>query len=432
MRIELPRTRERFGANVFFGPLQVYELDSGLLAEPEYENGAIVGLSYERLHEIQRQMAVVVPVRGERLRLIEGVLFGIPNQCLTIIVSNSPREPVDRFRIEQQAIYAFARHSRKRVLLIHQRDPVVAKAFVEAGYPELLDGDGLVRHGKAEGMLVATILAHLAGKRYVGFVDADNYSPGAAHEYLCEYAAGFALAESQYSMVRILWQSKPKIVDGHMYFARWGRTSRFTNYFLNQLISHYTGFETDIVGTGNAGEHALTLDLALRLDYGAGYAVEPHHIVSLLERFGGERESPDPQVMREGVEIFQIESRNPHFHKAGEHGHVQDMTRAALSSIHGSYLCTEDLRRQIEEELVRHTTMEPGDAVKPVRRYPPLLDVDFDVFRATVEERLQVMPFQPAQPIHEEAPARRRRWWGGTQPARDHPSGETEESPSPR
>ncbi|MCG6989901.1 MAG: mannosyl-3-phosphoglycerate synthase [Gemmatimonadetes bacterium] len=398
MRIELPRTSERFGANVFYGPVQVYELDSGFRGQGGAEEGAIIALPYERLHEIQRQMAVVVPVRGERIRLVEGILFAIPNQCLAIVVSNSPREPVDRFRVEQQALCTFARLARKRVVLLHQKDPLVGKAFLDAGYPELVGDDGLVRDGKAEGMLIALAVARLAGKRYLGFVDADNYSPGAAHEYICEYAAGFALAECQYAMVRILWQSKPKYVDGQVYFAKWGRTSRRTNHFLNQLISRYTGFETDIMATGNSGEHALTLELALRLDYATKYAVEPQHIISLLERFGGERESPYPDVMREGVEIFQIESRNPHFHRAGEPDHIREMTGVALRTIHGSFLCPAALRREIEDDLRLHGVLSDDDPpVEPVRRYPPLLDMDFGTFHHTVERRLQTTSVEPVR-----------------------------------
>ncbi|MCG6955822.1 MAG: mannosyl-3-phosphoglycerate synthase [Gemmatimonadetes bacterium] len=431
MRIELPRTSERFGANVFYGPVQVYELDSGLRGQGGDEEGAIVALPYERLHEIQGQMAVVVPVRGERIRLIEGILFAIPNQCLVIVVSNSPREPVDRFRVEQQALYTFARLARKRVILVHQKDPLVAQAFLDAGYPDLVAEDGRVRDGKAEGMMIALALARLAGKRYVGFVDADNYSPGAAHEYICEYAAAFALTECQYAMARILWQSKPKYVDGQLYFAKWGRTSRVTNHFLNQLISRYTGFETDIMGTGNSGEHALTLELALRLDYATHYAVEPQHIVSLLERFGGERESPYPDVIREGVEIFQIESRNPHFHRAGEPDHIREMTRVALSTIHGSVLCPAALRREIEEELLAQGCLHDGDSVEPVRRYPPLLDMDFDTFHSTVERRLQATSVERVRLRWRGPSGSRRRHVSRTGPGEWPPGRDAEETQGP-
>jgi mannosyl-3-phosphoglycerate synthase len=388
MRIELPRKSERFGATMFYAPVQVYELDSGVVEHPESEHDAIVALTHDRIYDIQRDMAVVIPVRGERIRLIEGILFAIPSQCLVIVVSNSPREPVDRFQVERLSIGRFARLARKRVILIHQKDPLLGRAFIESGYPELVGEDGLVRDGKSEGMIMAMVLARLAGKSYVGFVDADNYSPGAAYEYVREYAAGFALASSPYSMVRILWQSKPKIVDGQLFFARWGRVSRLTNDFLNALVSHYTGFGTDILATGNAGEHALSMELALKLDYGTGYSVEPQHIVSLLEIFGGELECPYPDVMRQGVDVLQIESRGPHFHQSGPDDHIQEMARLALGSIHGSPLCPPSIRHDIEQALVHHQVIEPGAAVEAPRRYPHLDRVDFDRFRRLVAEEI--------------------------------------------
>jgi mannosyl-3-phosphoglycerate synthase len=391
MRIELPRKSERFGANVFYAPVQAYELDCGVKDEPESEQRSVVAFTHDDIYDIQRDMAVVVPVREERVRLIEGILFAIPSQCLIIVVSNSPRAPVDRFRIEQLAVERFARMARKRLILTHQKDPVVARAFIESGYPELVGHDGLVRDGKGEGMLIATVLAHLAGRRYVGFVDADNYSPGSAYEYVREYAAGFALASSPYAMVRILWQSKPKIVGGDLYFARWGRTSRVTNQFLNALIGHYTGFETDVVCTGNAGEHALTLALALRLDYGSGYSVEPQHIVSLLESFGGELDCPFPEVLRHGVDIIQVESRSPHFHQAGEDDHIHDMARVALGAIHGSSLCPDDLRRGMEEALCREGILEAGGTLEPPMRYPRLSRVDFEAFRRVISEEQHLL-----------------------------------------
>lgn len=416
MRIELPRKSERFGANIFFAPVQAYELDSGLYDEPAAEPGPIVTFARQQLHHILRRMAVVVPVRGERLRFIEGVLFAIPAECLVVVVSNSPRAPVDRFHVEQLAVERFCRMSRKHVILVHQKDPLLARAFQEAGYEDLLGEDGLVRDGKAEGMIIAMVLSHLAKRRYVGFIDADNYSPGAAYEYVQEYAAGFALANTPYSMVRILWQSKPKVVEGHLFFARWGRTSRLTNHFLNALVSRYTGFETDVIATGNAGEHALTTELALRLQYASGYAVEPQHFVSLLEDFGGELPSPYPGVMRRGVEVYQMESRNPHFHEAGADDHIHDMARAALGVIHGSPLCPEDVRDEIVGELMRLGALDDGAEVHHPHRYPRLDTMDFDRFHEAVAERLRPFAGEDGAPrrSRDASPrVRRERWMHG-------------------
>ncbi|GIV58950.1 MAG: mannosyl-3-phosphoglycerate synthase [Rhodothermaceae bacterium] len=413
MRIEIPREAERFGANHIYGLQKVYEFDSGPHHEASGDEDSVIQrLSYEQLYEIEKEMAIVVPIRDEKLKLLEGVLFGIPHHCLVIVVSNSKREPVDRFTMEHKALEVLARFTRKRLLHLHQKDPVLSDALARAGYDYLLDEDGLVRDGKAEGMIVATLLACLAGKRYVGFIDADNYFPGAVHEYIKEYAAGFALSNSDYSMVRIAWNSKPKIVRSHLYFAKWGRTSVVTNHFLNKLVSHYTGFGTEVIKTGNAGEHAMTMDLALQLDYATGYAIEPYHYINLWERYGGVVGSLSSDIILRHVEIFQIESRNPHLHEAKGEAHVDQMILAALQTIYHSPICPEELKREIVQELRERGILGPGDPVPEGTYYPSLHRVDLE----TLRKALCNEPYAPllerssrpdAPPLPQAAPAGR-------------------------
>jgi mannosyl-3-phosphoglycerate synthase len=404
VRIDRPRKAERFGAVVVSACQQVYELDSGLLPERGSEERSIVNLPYEQLYEIERQMAIVVPVRGERIRLVEGVLSGIPNQCLIIVVSNSPREPVDRFAMEKDAVEGFARHARHRVVVVHQKDPVLAQAFAEAGYGEILDEQGRIRDGKAEGMIAATVLAGLARKKYIGFVDSDNYFPGAVHEYVRIYSAGFALARSRFSMVRIAWHSKPKIVDSEVQFAKWGRCSRVTNRRLNRLMGWHTGFETDVIETANAGEHALTFDLAAKLEYGTGYSVETYHWVNLFEQFGGVLECPFPEVLRERVEVYQVESRNPHFHDAKDDRHIRKMIAQSLAAMYESRLCPEPLEREIEDELRRLDILGPNEPVPLVRRYPAPIHMDQAAFSQVIQDE----PY--ARLVREEVAARPVHW----------------------
>jgi len=87
---------------------------------------AIRTVPYRELHKIQKDMAIVIPVKGERLKLIEGVLCGIPHPCLTIVVSNSPRRAVDRFSIEKEAVHDFCNFVSKKALIVHQKDPALA------------------------------------------------------------------------------------------------------------------------------------------------------------------------------------------------------------------------------------------------------------------------------------------------------------------
>jgi len=392
MRIESPREFERLGAVRIYGLQKVYELDAGPgTLESQIDDNVMRVVPTDALHEIENQMAIVVPVRNERLKLIEGVLVGIPHPCLVIVVSNSQREPIDKFYVEKEAITNFCRFTQKKVVVVHQKDPHIAAAFAEAGYTDILGPDDLVRNGKAEGMIMGSLLAKMMGRKYVGFVDSDNYFPGAVNEYVKEYAAGFHINDSDFSMVRISWHSKPKVVENSLYFAKWGRSSRQTNQILNRLVGHHTGFETEIVKTGNAGEHALTVDLAMSIDYATGYAVETFHYVHLLEKYGGILEHGDKtDHMNRLVKISQIESRNPHLHEVKGDEHVDDMIAASLSTIYHSRLCPESLREEIEAELARRNYLKEGEQLAPMRIYKSLERMDFDLFADTAGEAVSI------------------------------------------
>jgi mannosyl-3-phosphoglycerate synthase len=388
MRIEVPREAERLGATLFYGVQKVYELDAGLVrGEADAVDQIIRPVAYEAIEAVCSDMAVVVPVRGERIKLLEGVLAGVPHSCLVIVVSNSDREPIDRFILELNAVLKYRRFTGKRIVMVHQRDAAIARGLQAGGYGELLDDSGRVRDGKAEGMLVATLLAALAGKRYIGFIDSDNYFPGAVHEYVREYAAGLLSRRSDYAMVRIHWHSKPKIVREALFFAKFGRATVVTNRFLNALIAYYTGFETEVIRTGNAGEHAMTMELAMKLSHASGYAVETRHFLDVLERFGSILENPSPDVLDQYVEVFQIESRNPHMHDISKgEGHIDSMVLASLSVIHASPICPGELREEIEAEMRRRRLLQKHQSPTAPTLYPPLERVALEAFAEAVAD----------------------------------------------
>jgi len=390
MRIEIPREVERFGPIMFHDVQKVYELDGGLRSSKNEgkENSTIVRLSYESLNEIGEKMVIVVPVMDERIKLIEGVLAGIPNECLVVIVSNSPREPIDRFYIEKDAIEHAARFMSKQVLVVHQKDPALAKACEASGYKYILDEEGKVKNGKAEGMILSTIIAYLTGRKYIGFIDSDNFFPGAVLEYVKEYCAGFVLSKSKYTMVRISWHSKPKIVESNLFFAKRGRASEHTNRVLNSLVSHYTGYGTEIIKTGNAGEHAMTMDLAAKLDFSSGYSIEPYHYINMLERFGGIIGNPEKDVLKNRIDVFQIESRNPHLHEVKGDEHVKVMSRAAMEVIYRSPICPEPLKAEILDDLYNRKLLKRGDKLQEsLSYYPAIVNADLKKFAKVLENQ---------------------------------------------
>ncbi len=372
MFIESPRYTERLGSVRLNHVQSVIALDSGLKNQlPPHSAMGVVKIDEETIKHYEDRMAIVIPVKDEKLKLFEGVVSGVPQDCLVIVVSNSQREKVDRFRMEGDALDQLCRFTLRQALIVHQKDPAIARAAMDADYNDLLDEDGLVRDGKSEAMIIGLLMAKAAGKEYVGFVDADNYFPGAVLEYVRNYAAGFSLAQSRYSMVRILWQYKPKI-SGILYLRKWGRISEVTNKYLNSLISTKTGFETEVVRTSNAGEHAMSMQLAEILPFASGYAGEPQELVSMFENFGGILPTKDIKVMEQGIDIFQIETRNPHLHEEKGNEHLNEMLLSSLSTIYHSPLCDEELKQAILAELIGQGILKKGEEPPPVYINAPL------------------------------------------------------------
>jgi len=388
MRIERPRYTERFGSVRINDVQKVLELDSGRAKElPPRKNIAVQKIEDDVIKDFEEKMAIVIPTKDEKLKLFEGVIRGVPHECLIIVVSNSQRKSVDRFRMEQDALNQFCHFTGRQALIFHQKDPILAKALTEAGYADFVGEDERVRDGKAEGMVLATFIAMMANKKYVGFIDADNYFPGSVWEYAKCYAAGFSMAKSPYAMVRILWHYKPKISAG-MYFKKWGRVSEITNKCINSLVSTKTRFETQCIKTGNAGEHAMSLELAEILPYASGYAVEPQELVSILEEFGGVLPITHQTAAKHGVEVFQIETINPHLHEEKGLEHLIGMLLPGLGAIYHSPLCEAETKQLILGELLRQDAIKPGEEPPKPHISAPPKKIDLHKFTNVLGEHM--------------------------------------------
>ncbi len=387
MRVEIPLYTERFGSVMIHDVQRILELDSGKKSMEEKEVTTIHKIERDEIEEVENKLAIVVPVKEEKLKLLEGVLSGIPHDCVVIVVSNSQRTPVNRFKMEVDTLARFYRFTHRKMLVIHQKDPGLALAFRETGYLSILDDKGeLVRDGKAEAMVVGIILAKTVGKNFVGFIDADNYIPGAVNEYVKNFAAGFCMAESPYVMVRNSWKYKPKVYNSGLYFKKWGRISETTNRYLNLIISNHTGFETEIIKTANAGEHAMSIQLAEILEYSSGFSVEPFELLYILEEFGGLKPTSYPEVIEKGVEIFQIETRNPHFHEDKGEKHLKEMLLMSLSVVYHSPLCDQNLKSIILNELVSQNILDEGSQPPKPPVMPPLRSVNIQTFAEKLTE----------------------------------------------
>jgi mannosyl-3-phosphoglycerate synthase len=386
MKLDFPRYTERLGAVSIHAVQRIYELDSGKSKGFQSSHQTVRKFDYDEISNILHDLAIVIPIKNEKLKLLEGVLSGIPNECLVIIVSNSSRGPVDRFAMEAEAVRQLGRFMDKRMIIVHQQDADLAEVFKKAGYDSILETDGSIRSGKAEGMIIGLLVAKMYHKDYVGFIDSDNYVPGAVNEYVKIFAAGFGMATTPYSNVRVSWVFKPKVKNNSLQFSKWGRVSEITNKNLNAFLATITGFETEIIKTGNAGEHALSMPLAECLHYTSGYSIETREFIDIFEKFGGLVPSEYPQIVEKGVEMFQIETRNPHFHEDKGAAHLDEMIEASLATIYGSKICPQDLQETLLEQLKR-VTKKRVDYGKKYRMLEPINTIHMQEFEKGVREK---------------------------------------------
>ncbi len=367
MKIDYPRYSERFGVLTINALQHVHELDSG--NDEYHKTRSIVQLSDNELYNLYKKLAIVIPIKSERLKLFEGVIRGIPHDCLIIVVSNSSRYPLDRYRLERDILKHHALLTDRDTIIIHQKDNTLADTLRAFGYHYILSEDR-ARDGKGEAIIIGILLAKAMNKEYVGFIDADNYIPGAVNEYVKIYASAMAISDSPYTMARIAWKYKSKINEP--YFAKWGRVSEYTNKYLNMLVSSITGFGTDIVKTGNSGEHVMSMKLAEIMSFSSQYSIEPYELVYLIEEFGGLYESEYKDAINEGVNIMQIESINPHIHEDKGLTHINEMLNSSLASIYFSKMSTEPIKKSIIDDLRKLKSIKSVNDIKPINIMPPI------------------------------------------------------------
>ncbi|KAK1827001.1 mannosyl-3-phosphoglycerate synthase [Podospora conica] len=300
MRITNPLPGATIGLTTIMREAPVLELEAGFhpappfSSEPDSDSNprpATFAPSPTALHAIHSQMAIIIPCKNEDPATLHGVLQGIPHPCTILLISASTPT---QYAAEAAVLSSFCLPGRRRGLALHQRDPVASAALSAAGMASSLfdPATGAVRAGKGEGMILGTavVLALFPQLRYIGFLDADAKVPGAPHEYCRSLSRG----DDDDVMVRIHWGSKPKPrkdgSGGLDFGVAEGRSSRIVNEWMNRFVQATGegggGGEDKMVTTGNAGEHAMTVSLAKKLQFAGGYAIEPFHYVDLFVRHG--------------------------------------------------------------------------------------------------------------------------------------------------
>ena len=135
----------------------------------------------------------------------------------------------------------------------------------------------------------------------------------------------------------------------------------------------------------------MTLRLAELLPYASGYAVETQELLSIFEGFGGVLPLPKTAAAKHGVEVFQIETRNPHLHEEKGAEHLQlEMLAPSLSAVYHSRLCDDTTKENITGELVYSGIIKEGEKPPKSRLYKAPSDIQFNKFAGEMAEKLDL------------------------------------------
>jgi mannosyl-3-phosphoglycerate synthase len=91
--------------------------------------------------------------------------------------------------------------------------------------------------------------------------------------------------------------------------------------------------------------------------------------------------------MDKGIEILQIETRNPHFHEEKGDAHLRQMFLEALGCIFHSKICHPELRDKIKSELQSRELLEGAEEPPQLQTIKPFKDVDVSAFSQVLHEK---------------------------------------------
>jgi mannosyl-3-phosphoglycerate synthase len=93
--------------------------------------------------------------------------------------------------------------------------------------------------------------------------------------------------------------------------------------------------------------------------------------------------------MDKGVEVMQVETRNPHFHEEKGDIHLKEMFNGSLGCIYHSKICPPKLREKILEELRGRGILDEGEQKQPseLQKIAPSKDIDTHRFANILHNR---------------------------------------------
>jgi mannosyl-3-phosphoglycerate synthase len=84
--------------------------------------------------------------------------------------------------------------------------------------------------------------------------------------------------------------------------------------------------------------------------------------------------------MKRNVEVYQIESRNPHLHEAGDKEHIDQMISMASQVIYHSPVCPDEIRKTIVTNMIKRKMLVSKQLPSKPHYFPALSNIDRNTF----------------------------------------------------
>ncbi len=334
-------------------------------------------LGEDKLHHMAHFLAhtaFVISHKSESIETLLGVLWYLPTNSPTIVVTNCPEQHT------RDILYGIQTRltSHKNIYVVHQKDEQVARFFQEHGVAHILGDDGLVRNGKGEGMYIGTLCASLLRySQWVVFYDADNLVPCALLEYTLAMGRLFLAARSPnlsylqretvpLHNIRICWASKPSLQSGKLEENLLGRCTRVISPIFQGILEEWFGIGNHPVISSNAGEQGMAIQTAEALRFSSGFSVETFQLLDFLFK-AAQFDTYSGEML-----LQQYQSQSPHFHTKREDGHIKDMIAVSLG---GFFAFQGHLPPRVEEQVLRLRDELSLDVTYPLV-YPALQSLD--------------------------------------------------------
>jgi mannosyl-3-phosphoglycerate synthase len=368
MIIDEPRDILDYGYIRLHTTMKILEIDGrGFMGE----RSDVYPMGDDVVSEVFQRIAYVIIEKNLDFHTFWSIITAFPHMARVIVVSLSSRKPYDRYFDEVRLARLIMHKTGRWVGVFTLYDPTWEEVLEKTPFKVLLNDDGTVKTGRGEAYVLGTMVASWMASSFVGYIDGNNLTPGAAYEYAMAFATIFDnLREHNDVMVRIKRSTTGLIANSNKALRKRAKASQIINDIVNMLISKYEGKLVHVIDTADSTDVGMTMETAEKLPWAGGNAPEIYHVIYLLERCWLDKKAwYRCPFAATGMFLYQIEAVSPQLHYEYSDEELLSHIVESLGIVYHSSIADDEIKDKILETL-RKLGYKEDEPPKPVV-YPP-------------------------------------------------------------